>query len=152
MLTPEGREKLRTELEHLRNVRRKDALERLQAARELSDAWDSPEYIDAKNEMSFLEGRILTIERTLAEAGVIPTEKPAGSIDFVRLGSKVTVLNEDAEEERYIIVGSAEADPRLGRISNQSPVGQALLGRRIGDKFNVAAPGGVREFTVQSID
>src|SRR3972149_2835697 len=71
MLTPEGRAKLRAELEHLRSVRRKEAVERLQAARELSDAWDSPEYIEAKNEMSFIEGRIMTLERMLADAGVI---------------------------------------------------------------------------------
>ncbi len=152
MLTPEGREKLRAELEHLLNVRRKEAVERLQAARELSDAWDSPEYIEAKNEMSFIEGRIMLIERMLAEAGVIETEKRAGGADFVRLGSRVTVLNEDNEEEQYILVGSAEADPRLGRISNQSPVGQALMGRRVGEKIQVIAPGGMRELTVKSID
>jgi transcription elongation factor GreA len=151
MLTPEGREKLRAELEHLRNVRRKEAVERLQAARELSDAWDSPEYIEAKNEMSFIEGRIITIERMLAEAGIIPTDRPAGATDFVRLGCKVTVVNEDGEEETYILVGSAEADPRLGRISNQSPVGQALLGRRVGERVQVVAPGGMRELTVRSI-
>lgn len=152
MLTPEGREKLRAELENLRNVRRKEAVERLQAARELSDAWDSPEYMEAKNEMSFIEGRIQTLERLLAEAGVITMEKPAGGVQFVRLGSTVTVLNEDGEEEHYTIVGSAEADPRTGKISNQSPVGQALLGRRVSDKVKAVAPGGMREFTVLSID
>lgn len=152
MLTPEGRAKLGAELEHLRSVRRKEAVERLQAARELSDAWDSPEYIEAKNEMSFIEGRIMTIEHLLAEAGVITTEKPEGGADFVRLGSRVTVLNEDGEEESYMIVGSAEADPRTGRISNQSPVGQALLGRRVGEQIQVVAPGGMRQLAVRSIE
>jgi len=152
MLTPEGRAKLRAELEHLLSVRRKEAVERLQAARELSDAWDSPEYIEAKNEMSFIEGRIMTIEHLLAEAGVIQTERPPGGADFVRLGSRVTVLNEDGEEESYVLVGSAEADPRTGRISNQSPVGQALLGRRVGEHIQAVAPGGMRQLTVQSIE
>ncbi len=149
MLTPEGRAKLLAELDHLRDVRRKEAVERLQSARELSDAWDSPEYTEAKNEMSFIEGRVITLERLLAEAGVINTE---GGATSVRLGSKVVVVNEDDEEEQYTIVGSAEAEPRHGRISNQSPVGQALLGRRPGDQLSVLAPGGMRKLTVKSVD
>jgi transcription elongation factor GreA len=88
----------------------------------------------------------------LADAGVIDTEKHSGQMEYVRLGSAVTLLNEEGEVEHYTIVGSAEADPRSGRISNQSPVGQALLGRRIGEKVRVVAPGGMRELSVQSIE
>ncbi|MBI2953052.1 MAG: transcription elongation factor GreA [Chloroflexi bacterium] len=151
-MTHEGRQKLLKELESLRNVRRKEVAEQLHLARQLSDGWDSPEYLEAKNAQAFVEGRIRTIEKTLSEASII--EELAGSAkpEAVRVGSRVRVRNEDSEEEVFTIVGSAEADARAGRISNQSPVGSALLGKKIGDSVEVEVPAGVRQFAVLEID
>lgn len=152
LMTHEGRQKLLKELESLRNVRRKEVAEQLHLARQLSDGWDSPEYLEAKNAQAFVEGRIRTIEKTLSEASII--EELAGSAkpEAVRVGSRVRVRNEDSEEEVFTIVGSAEADARAGRISNQSPVGSALLGKKIGDSVEVEVPAGVRQFAVLEID
>jgi transcription elongation factor GreA len=149
-LTPEGRAKLESERQYLRDVRRPEVAERIKSAKDFSDATDNPELEEAKNEQAFVEGRLLTIDRMLAHAQLITHDSDQHSV--VKLGSVVTVSDESGEIEKYFIVGSAEANPRQGRISNQSPVGEALLGRRVNDEISVATPGGRVTFKVLSID
>jgi len=148
LLTPEGRQKLLAELEYLKTVRRQEVMEQLQAARQSADGWDSQEFLEAKNEQSFVEGRIKMLEKMLAEAQVLKEERTDG---VVGIGSEVVVRNEEGEEERYTIVGSAEADPRLHRISSESPVGKALMGRRAGDQVEVQVPAGKRTLTILEV-
>jgi len=149
-LTPEGRAKLEAELQYLRDVRRAEIAERIKAAKDFSDATDNPELDEAKNEQAFTEGRILTIERILAHAQTITHDDAEHTV--VKLGSIVTVSDDTGSTEKYFIVGSAEANPREGKISNQSPVGEALLGRRVGDTVEVMTPGGRITLRVEAID
>ena len=138
-LTRQGVKKFEDELEHLKQDRRAEVSERIRRAKEFTDTVDNAEYDDAKADQAFIEGRIADLEYQLANAEIID-EHPA--VDYVRLGSKVTVSDASGEEEVYTIVGSAEADPRHGFISNESPVGRALLGKRVGEETDVVAPGG----------
>jgi transcription elongation factor GreA len=148
-LTPEGRTKLEAELEHLRHVRRAEVAERIHAAKEEGDIMENSAYDEAKNEQAFVEGRIMTIEQMLKNAVLIDA---ARSKDSVQLGSYVTVIERGASgEDVFHIVGSAEADPDRGRISNESPVGRALLGKRVGDEVQVKIPDGVRYIKVKEI-
>jgi transcription elongation factor GreA len=142
-------EKLKAELDYLYSVRRHEVAERIQRAKELTDTVDNAEYDDAKNEQAFVEGRILTIERMLKNAEVISTEDSSPA--WVKLGTKVTVRTHDGEQEHYTIVGSAEADPNEGKISNESPVGKALLNKQIGDEVEVRTPAGVFKLRVEAI-
>jgi transcription elongation factor GreA len=146
-LTPEGLAKLERELEYLRTVRRQEVAERIQTAKELRSTVSSPEYEDAKNEQGFVEGRILELERIIKNAVIIHPE----TADLVQLGSKVTVRHQDGSEEHYTIVGRAEVDPGEGKISNESPVGKALLGKRVGDEVEVTVPAGVLKLTITEI-
>jgi transcription elongation factor GreA len=138
-LTQEGYERLDHELHELRSVRRPAVAERIRKAKEFTDTVDNAEYDDAKQDQAFIEGRIQDLERMLATAQIIDEHPTA---DCVRLGSHVVVEDEEGEAQEYLIVGSAEADPRHGRISNESPVGHALLGRCVGDEVQISAPGG----------
>jgi transcription elongation factor GreA len=148
-LTPEGLRKLAEELEYLRTVRRQAVAQRLRAVlEEEQDILENAEYEDAKNEQAFVEGRILTLEAILKNVVIIEEGGPA---DRVGIGSRVTVAEEKEEPETYHIVGYAEADPKMGRISNQSPLGQALLGHRIGDEVIVNAPDGILRFRIIAI-
>lgn len=149
-LTPEGLEKLKAELEHLHTVRRPQVAEQIQRAKELGGTVDNAEYDDAKNEQAFVEGRILTLEKMIKNAVIIRDEEPPSGL--VRLGSKVTVRNQDGENEYYTVVGSAEANPGEAKISNESPVGRALLGKRVGDEVEVETPAGVIKLEVIGID
>ncbi|MGB2798935.1 MAG: transcription elongation factor GreA [Dehalococcoidia bacterium] len=148
-LTPEGLAKIEQELEYLRTVRRPEVAERIQRAKESRSAVNSPEYEEAKNEQGFVEGKILDLENIIANAKIIHPE--ALSSDSVQLGSKVTVRHRDGNEDYYIIVGSAEANPSEGKISNASPVGKALLGKRVGDEVEVPVPAGMRMLTIVEI-
>lgn len=151
-LTKEGYDKLKGELEYLANVRRQEVVDKLHDAKERSgNSVSDAEYEDAKKEQGFVEGRIRTLENILSNA-VIIEKNNSHPPDVARLGCKVTVLNQDLKEEQFSLVGSAEASPRNGRISNESPVGQALIGRRIGDQVEVLVPGGVIKFTVTAIE
>lgn len=150
-LTEEGRAKLEAELKYLRDVRRPEVAERIRASKEFSDTTDNAEFDEAKNEQAFVEGRILTIERLLANAVLIDEEQAAAHHDVVRLGSRVTVVDDEGSPEVYSIVGSTEARPREGRISNESPVGRALLGRKSGEVVEVMTPAGVIRLTVREI-
>ncbi len=148
-LTPEGRAKLEAELENLRTVRRAEVAERIHSAKEEGDIMENSAYDEAKNEQAFVEGRIMTIEQMLKNAVIIDETRAS---DVVGIGSYVTVVERgDDEDEVYQIVGSAEADPSRGRISNESPVGRALLGKHVGEDVTVKIPDGVRHLTVTEI-
>ena len=149
-LTKEGLTKLEAELEHLRSVKRVGVADRIQKAKELGGTVDNAEYDDSKNEQAFVEGRILTLERIIDGAILIGDE--ATHSDKVNLGAHVTVLNQNKAEEEYTIVGSAEADPGQGRISNESPVGKALLNKKVGEEVNVDTPAGTVTLTISSIN
>ena len=140
-LTREGFEKLQQELEYLRNEKRKEVAVRLQEAMEDGELIENAEYEDAKNEQAFTEGRIKDLELLLANAHIIDEDddKEHGAIE---VGSKVTIQEEKYDPETYMIVGPAEADPKQNRISNESPLGRALMNRHSGEKVKVEAPGG----------
>lgn len=148
-LTREGIAKLEEELNYLRTVRRHQVAERIRRAKEFTNTVDNAEYDDAKNEQAFVEGRIQSVERMLAHAVVIDDHAVAS--DYVRLGSRVRVSDAEGVDEEYTIVGSAEADPKAGKISNESPIGRALLGHRAGDRVSVLAPGGSFELLIKSV-
>jgi len=149
-LTPEGLEKLKEELNHLETVRRPQIAEQIHRAKELGGTVDNAEYDDAKNEQAFVEGRILTLENMIKNAAIIEEEKRPSK--FIKLGSKVKVKGQDGQDEHYTIVGSAEASPAEGRISNESPVGSALLGRKVGEKVKVETPAGTITLKVVAIE
>ena len=146
-VSAEGLAKLEEELEHLRNERRKEVAERIHAAMEFGDYSENSELEDAKNEQAFMEGRILTLEQMLKNAVVIDQN---GHHDKVELGSHI-VVEVDGERENYTVVGSAEANPAEGRISNESPVGRALLGHRAGDKGRAVVPAGVLDMKIVAV-
>jgi len=147
-LTQEGRRRLEEELEYLRTVRRAEVAERIRAAKEGGDIMENVAYDYAKEEQAFVEGRIQALETMLKKATIIE----GGSTDTVELGTCVTVMEQGGETlETYQIVGSVEADPRRGRISNESPMGKALLGHRVGDRVAVSTPEGVLHFQIISI-
>jgi transcription elongation factor GreA len=147
-LTPEGKERFAKELRELLTVRRHEVEDRIRRAKEFSDTVDNAEYDEAKTEQSFVEGRIQELERMLSSAKMI--EEPARS-DFVRMGSHVKVVDGDGDEQTYYLVGSQEADPRRGLISNESPIGRALIGKRPGEEVTVVAPGGSFDLKVLEI-
>ena len=139
-LTREGFEKSEQELEYLRTVKRKEVAQRLQDAMEDGELIENAEYEAAKNEQSFTEGRIKELEILLAIAHIIGEE--ANIHGVVKVGSNVTIQEDGSEPETYMIVGPAEADPLDKRISNESPIGRALINHKIGDKVKVETPGG----------
>jgi len=149
LLTPEGLRKLEEELEFLKTVKRKEVAERIKQAKEFGDLAENSEYEDAKNEQAFMEGRILTVEAMLRNAKVIDNHDVRS--DVVTVGATVRLEDEAGEELNYTIVGSPEADPRHDRISNESPVGRALLGKRKGQTVTVKAPGGTIKYTIKAI-
>jgi transcription elongation factor GreA len=146
-LTAEGLAKLTAELNQLITVERPRVAARIHEAKLDGDISENAEYEDAKQEQSFLEGRIATLEGQLKNAEVIAA---TNGRDRVSIGSKVVITGADGEET-FTIVGSAEAAPREGRISNESPVGVALMGRKKGDKVTVKAPAGPVSYTVVSV-
>ena len=148
-LTPEGRAKLEAELENLRTVRRAQVAERIHSAKEEGDIMENSAYDEAKNEQAFVEGRIMTIEQMLKNVVLIDSSR---ATDNVGIGSYVTVVERGThDDEVFQIVGSAEADPSRGRISNESPVGRALLGKRVGDEVQIKIPDGIRYLRIEEI-
>lgn len=148
-LTREGYQKLQEELEYLRTVKRKEVAERLHEALEGGELIENAEYEAAKNEQAFVEGRIQELEVLLASARII---EEGGDKNTVQLGSRVTIQEEGFEPETYIIVGAAEANPREGRISNESPIGKAILNHRVGDVVTVDAPAGTYKVKILKIE
>ncbi|MGC8486910.1 MAG: transcription elongation factor GreA [Clostridia bacterium] len=151
LVSAEGLKKLETELEHLKTVRRAEVAERIKQAREFGDISENAEYDYAKNEQGLIEARIQSLENMLRNARVVDGSQEDRS--HVHLGSKVRVMDEQArEEEEYVVVGSAEADPVKNRISIESPVGKALLGAQAGDRVEVSVPMGRIVLTVVAVD
>jgi transcription elongation factor GreA len=149
-LTRQGYLKLQEELEHLRTVKRLEVAARLHEAMEGGELIEDAEYEAAKNEQAFVEGRIQELEILLANARIIEeTVKPE---DHVQIASKVTIQEDNNEPEVYTIVGPAEADPRTGRISNESPLGRALMDHHQGDMVSVEAPGGAFKVRVLKVE
>ena len=152
-LTREGHQKLENELNYLRAVRRSEVAERLRRAlEEGGDLVENAEYDDAKNEQAFVEGRIQQLEIMLSRARIIEDKMPEGPADVVHLNSRVTVQEGKYDPETFHIVGPAEADPRRGRISDESPLGRALLGKRAGDSVTVKAPDGEFKYKILSVE
>jgi transcription elongation factor GreA len=143
-LTKQGFEKLQGELDMLRSVRRKEVAERLREAAEnsLGEFVEDPEFEAAKNEQSFVEGRIKELDMILANAQLIEDKKGRNKSDVVEIGSKVTIKEGNKKEELYRIVGAAEANPREGLVSHESPIGRAVMGKKEGDKVDIEAPSG----------
>ncbi|MGG3842117.1 transcription elongation factor GreA [Anoxybacillus kestanbolensis] len=140
-MTKAGKEKLEQELEYLKTVKRKEVVERIQIARSFGDLSENSEYDAAKDEQAFVESRIQMLENMIRNAKII--EEDLESTDVVSLGRTVTFVElPDGEEESYTIVGSAEADPFEGKISNDSPIAKSLIGRRVGEEVTVHTPGG----------
>ena len=150
LMTYEGVKKLEEELEYLKTVRRKEITEKIKVALGYGDLSENSEYDEAKNEQAFTEGRILQLENMLKNASVVDeAEIPVGT---VAVGAIVKVKDYDFDEEvEYTIVGSAEADPMNFKISNESPVGSALIGKKVGDVVEVAVPSGVSKFEILEI-
>jgi len=149
-VTPEGLERLKAELDELINVRRVALAQRLSVAIKQGDLSENADYITAKEEQGFLEGRIRELEAALRYAVVI--EEPTRTDGRATLGSLVTVVEEGYDdEETYHIVGPLEADPTKGKISHESPLGEALMGRVVGDKVMVQAPAGAIEFRIVKV-
>jgi len=150
ILTPEGYAKLKEEIEILSTAKRREVAERIKHAREFGDISENSEYDDAKNEQAMLEHRIATLEERLAHARVIAADEITS--DAVSIGTRVRLKDMDANETiEYTIVGSAEANPAEYRLSNESPVGKAILGRKKGEVVEVAAPRGTLKFKIMDI-
>lgn len=146
-LTPEGADRLRAELEELRGPRRDDLARRLRHAVQQGDLSENADYITAKEEQAFLEGRIQELETILREATVV---QGAGS-DAVTIGSTVVVAEDGQSPQTFQVVGIKEASPREGRISHESPIGKALMGKKVGDIALAETPGGTVELKVIEI-
>ncbi len=147
-LTNDGRQRAINQLEFLRTIKRPEVAQYLHDAKEAGDVIDNAAYEDAKNEQARLEGRIMELEQLLAKAKLIDNVRT----DMVSLGSIVHLRTSDNREYHYTLVGAFEANPSAGRISNKSPVGRALLGHKPGDLIIVSTPGGVKEYTILSIE
>jgi transcription elongation factor GreA len=150
-LTSEGYQKLQEELEYLRTTRREEVAQRLHEAIEGGELLDNAELEAAKNEQAFLEGSIKELEILLATARVVDDSEVDKEV--IQVGNKVTIQEEGSSEtEEFEIVGAAEADPSAGKISNESPMGRALLGKRVGDRVQVDAPAGSYYVQVIKVD
>ena len=150
ILTSEGYEKLKQEIEYLANDKRREVADRIRVAREFGDIAENSEYDDAKNEQALLEHRIAQLEERLRNARVI--SKKEISSDVVSIGSRVRLRDVDAKETiEYHIVGSAEANPSENKLSNESPVGKAIMGRKKGEVVEVTAPRGALKFKILEI-
>ncbi len=150
ILTPEGHEKLKEEIEHLSTIKRREVAERIKQAREFGDIAENSEYDDAKNEQAMLEHRIATLEDRLKSSRIVNRKEiPTG---VVAVGTKVKLRDVDAKETiEYHIVGSAEANPAEHKLSNESPVGKAIIGKKKGETVEVSAPRGSLKFKIMDI-
>jgi len=148
-LTPEGETKLKAELAELKGPRREELSRRLRSAIQMGDLSENADYHKAKEDQGFLEGRILEIEAILRNAVII---KKNHDSDVVSIGTHVTIQEDGSPPETYHLVGPTEADPRNGRISHESPIGRALLDKKVGDTAEAEAPGGVIRFKILKIE
>jgi transcription elongation factor GreA len=148
-LTSAGAEKIRNELAYLKGTARLDMAQRLRSAIKMGDLSENADYHKAKEDQGFLEGRIQELEYVLANAIIV--EEHEGARDIVEIGAKVTIQEEDYPPETFLLVGAKEASPREGKISNESPLGKALLGHRVGDKISVMTPDGIVYFKIKDL-
>jgi transcription elongation factor GreA len=150
ILTVEGYERMEKELERLRTIGRREVAERIRDSKQFGDFAENAEFEEAKIEQAFVEGRIHDLQRVLQAAQVVETESIA--VDTIGIGSVVTVIDLDSKDEwRFMLVGSVESDPDNDRISDESPVGEALFGKKVGDKVTVRIPDGRIRYKVASI-
>ncbi|KRL28189.1 Transcription elongation factor greA [Companilactobacillus paralimentarius DSM 13238 = JCM 10415] len=149
-MTAEGKKKLEEELENLKKVKRPEVINRIKIARSFGDLSENSEYTSAKDEQSVVESRISQIIEMLQYANVIDTDEVAS--DEISIGKKVTVQEDGEEPDVYTIVGAAESDPDSGKISNDSPIAKALLGKHTGDVVTVETPVGSYDLTVKSVE
>jgi len=147
-LTPEGEAKLRAELKELTGPRREELAQRLRSAIQMGDLSENADYHKAKEDQGFLEGRIQEIEKILSTATIVEKKQS----DVVEVGGKITIQEEDYDPETYELVGATEADPRNGRISNESPFGKALLGHKVGEVVEAETPGGKIKLKILKIE
>lgn len=151
ILTEEGYQKLKEEIEYLSGTKRREVAERIKTAREFGDISENSEYDDAKNEQAQVEQRIQMLDQRLRNANIVDTEHV--STEAVAIGTKVTLKDIDTKKNVvYAIVGSAEADPRNHRVSHESPVGKAVLGRKKGEKITIPAPRGQLQYQIMKIE
>jgi transcription elongation factor GreA len=148
-LTPEGEEKLQAELEELKGPRREELSARLRSAIQMGDLSENADYHKAKEDQGFLEGRIQEIEAILRNSVIIEKTKSTG---VVSIGSQVTIQEDGFDPEAYHLVGPTEADPRKGRISYESPIGRALMDKKVGDTAEAETPGGKIKFKIMKIE
>ncbi|TLS39302.1 transcription elongation factor GreA [Pseudalkalibacillus caeni] len=150
-MTQEGKEKLEQELEYLKIEKRKEVVERIKVARSFGDLSENSEYDAAKDEQAFVESRIQSVEKMIRNAVII--EETDTASNEVSIGKSVKFIElPDGDEETYTIVGSAEADPFEGKISNDSPMARSLMGKKIGDKVTVQTPGGDMEVEILEVN
>lgn len=147
-VTPEGLEKLKSDLEYLKTTKRKDISSRIASAKELGDLSENAEYSDAKEEQALVESKILELEETLRNVTII--QKPKGSKTVV-IGSHIVVLDPAGTSLDFDVVGSNEADPAAGKISNESPLGKSFLGHKVGDEVSVTVPKGAIVYTLKRV-
>ncbi len=147
-LTPEGEAKLRAELKELTGSRREELAQRLRSAIQMGDLSENADYHKAKEDQAFLEGRIQEIEAILRMATIVEKKQS----DIVEVGTMVTIQEEDYDPETFYLVGATEADPRNGKISNESPFGKALLGHKVGDAVEAETPGGKVKLKILKIE
>ncbi len=148
LITQGGLAKLQSELDYLLSVRRQEVAGKIKRAREMGGTENNAEYEDAKNDQAFVEGRILMLENIVKNAAVIASPALPG---VVEMGDKVLIQNQDGKIEQFTIVGSAEANPVEGKISNESPVGKALLDKKIGDEVEVSTPAGLLKLMIMDV-
>ena len=150
VLTTGGLKRIENELEHLRTVHRREVADRIRDSKAFGEFSENSEYEDAKTEQAFVEGRIIELKHILQNASII--EEQTIPTDVVGVGSKVTVRDLDTKDQwEYTIVGSVEADPFEDRISNESPVGESLMGRKVGDVVQVEVPAGKAKYEIVKI-
>ena len=149
-LTAEGAARLKQELDHLKTVERDALAKRLRAAIQEGDLSENADYSKAKEDQAFLEGRIQDLDYLLKNATIV--ESRTSGFELVEVGATVTVQEEDVEPEVFRMVGAKETDPTIGKISNESPVGRALMGRKVGDVVTVTTPGGSFELKILKIE
>lgn len=147
-LTPEGEKKLRAELAELTGPKREELAQRLRSAIQMGDLSENADYHKAKEDQAFLEGRIQELEAILRMATIVEKKQS----DVVEVGAKVTIQEEDYDPETFYLVGATEADPRNGKISNESPFGKALLGHKVGDVVEAETPGGRVKLKILKIE
>lgn len=150
ILTQDGLRKLENELEHLKSVKRREVAERIKVAIGYGDISENSEYEDAKNEQAFIEGRVITLEKMLRNARIINSDEV--DINTVSIGAKVILRDVEFKEDiEYNIVGTAESDPSQNKISNESPVGKAILGKKKGSTVDVNVPAGIIQYKIIDI-